>query len=86
MSKNSKIKTCDLGFAAYLMCAGATISNIEVAQKARRRFVFDGDIIDVTRAHDEYYTGKATVEPNSYREALARLKGMLSTKISTGVQ
>ena len=68
---NNKIRTSDFYFSAYLLSKGYEIEETSKIGKSIT-FYFESD--DLEEVRNEYFLGKAIVEPLSFQNAIHNLK------------
>ena len=68
---NNRIKTSDFYFSAYLLSKGY---GIEETSKIGKSITFYFKSDDLEEVRNEYFLGKASVEPLSFQNAIHNLK------------
>ena len=71
---NNRISTSDFYFSAYLLSKGYEIEETSKIGKSIT-FYFESDDLDVVR--NEYFLGKASVEPQAFSNAIHNLKSLI---------
>ena len=68
---NNRISTSDFYFSAYLLSKGY---EIEETSKSGKSITFYFESEDLGEVRNEYFLGKASIEPLSFQNAIHNLK------------
>ena len=71
MNMNNKISTSDFYFSAFLLSKGY---KIEETSKIGKSITFHFDSEGLEEVRNEYFLGKAKIEPLSFQNAIHNLK------------